>query len=371
MLVAEIRRKLADLEELDPEEGDVIEQLQILLKETKEDLLTSDVFGSLKYLPRIPYLQTLFNVIGERNPHAENFKQFIQELGGDIESLDFHFWPSFPTPMGLAGTTTEPDVQISNNKVLIFFEAKLHSGFGELQIERELAVGMEQSEGREFFLVLVTLSPLPPRLRSEGPRMTVTDYLNSIPVSPEISKDVANMLQSNSHRVLWISWHAIVSALDTGFLLHSDIEGVRKAETRLASDMIGDLKTLMQMRGIKPFNGFANIANQTDACEGVRAFPWLTIYRLLNFEGINVDAVPEMTTFTPMPEDVSFFVFPWRIKRTSLKRAFDFSSLVKEGPERDRFQRLLPWTEKKSINLPIIFKAYNYSESYLKLFPWR
>ena len=48
MLIAEIRRKLADLEDIDPEEGDVVEQLQILLKETKEDLLTSDVFGLLK-----------------------------------------------------------------------------------------------------------------------------------------------------------------------------------------------------------------------------------------------------------------------------------------------------------------------------------
>ena len=117
MLIAEIRRKLIALEDIDPEEGDVVEQLQTLLKETKEDLLTSDVFGSLKYLPRIPYLQTLLNTIGDRNPHAESFKQCIQKVGGDIESFDFHFWPSFPTPMGLTGTTTEPDIQISYHNI--------------------------------------------------------------------------------------------------------------------------------------------------------------------------------------------------------------------------------------------------------------
>lgn len=36
MLIAEIRRKLADLDELDPEEEDVVEQVRTLLKETKE-----------------------------------------------------------------------------------------------------------------------------------------------------------------------------------------------------------------------------------------------------------------------------------------------------------------------------------------------
>jgi len=353
LLIAEIRRKLADLEDIDPEEGDVVEQLQILLKETKEDLLTSDVFGLLKYLPRIPYLQTLLHVIGDRNPHAKSFKQCIQELGGDIESLDFHFWPSFPTPMGLTGTTTEPDVQISNDKVLIFFEAKLHSGFGELQIERELAVGMEQSEGREFFLVLVTPSSSPPRIRSQERRMKVTDHLHSISASSEISKNIVDILQDNSHRVLWISWHAIVSALDAAHLLHSNIEGVRYAETRLVSDMLEDLKTLMQMRGIAPFNGFAKIANQTDVCEGVRAFPWLTIYSLARFEGLNVDTVPEMATVSLMPEDVCSFVFPWIAKRTAPKRAFDLFKLVKDAPERDGLQRLFPWKEKVQSIFPL------------------
>jgi len=35
MLIGEIRRKLADLEELDPDEEDVVEQVRTLLKETK------------------------------------------------------------------------------------------------------------------------------------------------------------------------------------------------------------------------------------------------------------------------------------------------------------------------------------------------
>lgn len=371
MLIAEIRRKLIALEDIDPEEGDVVEQLQTLLKETKEDLLTSDVFGSLKYLPRIPYLQTLLNIIGDSNPHAKSFKQCIQKLSDDIESFNFHFWPSFPTPMGLTGTTTEPDVQISNDKVLVFFEAKLHSGFGELQIERELAVGIEQSKGRDFFLVLVTPTSSPPHIRSGKRRMKVPDYLNSISVSTGISKNIADILRRNSHRVLWISWHAIISALDAAYLLHPNIEGVRYAETRLVSDMIEDLKILMQMRGITPFNGFANIANQNDVCERVKAFPWLTIYRLLHVEGLNVDTVPEIANLTPMPKNMSFFVFPWVAKRKAPIKAFDLAKLVKDAPERDGLQRLFPWKERKSINLSNIANTCNYSESYLKLFPWR
>ena len=58
VLIAEIRRKLLDLETLAPDEL-TPQRIKDLLRETKEDLLTADVFGALKYLPRDPYLSSV------------------------------------------------------------------------------------------------------------------------------------------------------------------------------------------------------------------------------------------------------------------------------------------------------------------------
>ena len=224
MLIAEIRRKLIDLEDLDPEEGDVLAQLRTMLKETREDLLTSDVFGSLKYLPRNPYLNVVLNAIAERNPHSVHFKKVIEKLGSKVESFNFHFWPSYPTPTGFSATRTEPDVQISDSEILIFIEAKLHSTFGELQIERELSVGLEQSKSREFFLILVTLSTTVPSISVEGHRLNVLDYLKNLSQSSKIPEHIANQFKSNFDRVLYISWHAVLSALYTANSQHKSSE---------------------------------------------------------------------------------------------------------------------------------------------------
>jgi len=68
MLIAEIRRKLASLDELDADDPESLDQLRGLLRESQEDLLTADVFGALKYLPRRPYLETMLATLVERNP---------------------------------------------------------------------------------------------------------------------------------------------------------------------------------------------------------------------------------------------------------------------------------------------------------------
>ncbi len=49
MLIAEIRRKLPSIEDIDANGPDAMAQIRGLLRETKEDLLTADVFGVLKY----------------------------------------------------------------------------------------------------------------------------------------------------------------------------------------------------------------------------------------------------------------------------------------------------------------------------------
>jgi hypothetical protein len=153
MLIAELRGKLFKIEELDPEDPKSIVNLRGLLKETKEDLLTADVFGALKYLPRVPYLESVLIEIANRNRDSIAYKKVLPKLIGEIHQLKFKFWPTFPTPPIFhtpedeKSGSTEPDVEISGPRTLILFESKLHSAFGEHQVERELAVAMEQEYG--------------------------------------------------------------------------------------------------------------------------------------------------------------------------------------------------------------------------------
>lgn len=301
MLIAEIRRKLADLGDIDPEDIHAVDQIRSILRETKEDLLTSDVFGALKYLPRVPYLEAILHSIVRRNPDAIEFKKCVWESALDIESLKFSFWPSYATPVGLPGSSTEPDVQLYGSNILVFFEAKLHSGFGELQIERELAVGLKESGNREFFLVVVTLGIFPPRIRYHGVSLKISEYIRALSPTPEISKSILDQLSDNADRILWISWHSIISALNNA-QQHRNMVGIPSAETKRAWDIIGDLNELMLMRGIQPFNGFSHIVKQSPTLKINKILlPGLPAPTVLA-KSLKLDSLPGLRGLKPLPE---------------------------------------------------------------------
>jgi len=371
LLIAEIRRKLIDLEDLDPEEGDVLTQLRTILKETKEDLLTSDVFGVLKYLPRNPYFNAVLNAIVERNPHSVLFKKLVDKLGSKAESFNFRFWPSYPTPTGFSSTITEPDVQISGSDILIFIEAKLHSTFGELQIERELAVGLEQSKSREFFLILVTLSTTVPSISVEGHRLNVLDYLKNLLPSSKIPEHIAHQLNSNFERVLYISWHAVVSAMYTANNQHKSSEGISSEEIRRCTDLIEDLKQLMLMRGIQPFNGFSSIVRKK-AKQYIKLpiFFGIQTYQPSLFDGIDWNNIFWLNKFLP-PKKREHYIFHQtkehktgtiNFSRMLLKRRFEFDQI-----------KVLPWASTKDGPLDFIniIGKYKNEVNSIVLFEWR
>ncbi len=340
MLIAEIRRKLADLEDVDPEEGDVVQRLRAILRETKEDLLTADVFGVLKYLPRVPYLQSFLQAIADRNPDCIEFGKSIQTDGRAIEFCDFKFWPSYPTPKGMPGSTTEPDVQISTPNLLMFFEAKLNSGFGQHQIERELTAGLDQAGKKEFFLVLVTPSILPPRMSFEGRRLRLRDYLNSASATPEISENVANRIKANRYRVLWITWHAIVAALNSAYINHriSAVEG--SDETLRVGDMIGDLNELMEMRGLRPFRGFSGIL-KTDTSSWCRMCLVPGVSPIRRYRGIELSAVIKQFSYT-------INVSKWLPFRSPDKdEKLNLSEIVGRQDLAGKLDQLFPWGTKQ------------------------
>ncbi|NNF44127.1 MAG: hypothetical protein HKN62_14000 [Phycisphaerales bacterium] len=254
MLIAEIRRKLSNLETLQPSEL-TADQLRSLLRETKEDLLTADVFGGLKYLPRTPYLTGFLEEIASSNPTATSFHQHVDELKAGLDDLQFVFWPSYATPAGINGAMTEPDVALIGDDALLLIEAKLYSGFGALQVERELAVAIAEARDRPFHVVLVTRHLAPPRFRLNNNRFVFSDYIRSVQPSAEIAPYLLSRLQQHADRVLWIGWHRIARSLERAARRHEAVRGNTDPEVRRSSELLSDLLELMDMRGIRPFRG--------------------------------------------------------------------------------------------------------------------
>lgn len=263
MLIAEIRRKLLDVDDLGEDDGGVTDQVRQLLASTKEDLLTADVFGALKYLPRHPYLTNVLGTIAARNGQSKTFARWLEGLAIEADHLKFSFWPTYPNPAGLDGYRTEPDVEIANSRSLLFFEAKLYSGFGLGQIERQLLIGLEQARGREFFLVLVTPGTRPPRIRSPIGRLRVHDYLRRLSELKTIPRGLADQAAANAERVVWISWQTITGTLQkTRRISHTDNNAGEF--DRCIGDIVDDLSALMAMRQLQPFHGLAQNVTVTE-----------------------------------------------------------------------------------------------------------
>lgn len=254
VLIAELRRKLLDIESIDPNAPDALWRVRHLLQETKEDLLTADVFGALKYLPRRPYLESVFRMAAGRAPESR-LAADLPALLDDLGRMRFEFWPVYSNPVGLAGFTTEPDVEFGGPNTLIFFEAKLHSGFGTLQVARELAVGLEQAGDRGFYLVLVTPHLSPRGFKAGGRRVDFESYVRFHADQGDIAPELTRRLLAAADRIVWISWADIIIALKEGLERPSQHHVAGSDAHARAADLIGDLEELALMRGIRPYRG--------------------------------------------------------------------------------------------------------------------
>jgi len=250
VLVAELRRKLPELDDIDPRATDAVAQVRQLLKESKEDLLTADVFGVLKYLPTRPYMEAILRAIALRNPEASAYSRHLPVLLGDVDNSTFSFWPTFRTPDGLSGGSTEPDIVIETPSTFIVVEAKLGSGFGDQQVERELAIVMERAGNREGFLLLVTTSCAPhfgPRRR----RLTLAQHLDNCMQLGLLPYELGTRLKGAAERVLWFDWVGILRELKNG--ISSDAE--HQSSGFKTTELIRDLLAVAALRGIRVFEG--------------------------------------------------------------------------------------------------------------------
>lgn len=289
MLIAEIRRKLLDLDDIDPRATDALEQVRRLINESEEDLLTADVFGVLKYLPRSPYLGAVVKAIARLNPSATEYRDHLGTLLNSLLETQFRFWPPYSTPAGISDGGTEPDVELSSRLTFMLVEAKLRSGFGALQVERELAVALTQSAGREAFVLLVTPSSIPPSFSHNDKRRDFANHLLATIQDGALSEEAATLLKPNARRVPWISWDAILVAIKQAHRDHCRLDGETDAVAR-CGEMVADLEVLLGQRGIRPFHGIDQSVSAHDYPTKTRLLLWAS--------GIPAD--PARSVFVPI-----------------------------------------------------------------------
>jgi len=184
--------------------------------EEAEDILTSNVFGFLKYTDRQIYLKAFF------------LELELQLTPRALEDADFQFWPTYPDG-------TEPDVVIIAGKYYILVEAKKNANFGtsseenKKQLYREYIEGSKAASdlGKEFILLTIT-----------------SDYsfkLSKFQETPEI-------VSLSCFR--WTSWQKFAS------LLERILEKNAEVPNRLFAT---DLLALLERKNLREFRSFHNL----------------------------------------------------------------------------------------------------------------
>lgn len=291
MLVAEIRRKLGDLEGIDVS--------------AKEDLLTADVFGTIKYLPRTPHLHCVLEGIAQQNrQRSPKFEEFVRSMEFNEDAFQFRFWPTYPTPSSLPGSITEPDVELIAPGARIFFEAKLRSDFEPSQIARQMLIGLRQHPAR-FFLVLVTAGVKPPCIRWDKRRLELPDYLAAVCTDLGLPESDQELLRSNRDRILWISWRSLAGFLETA---QRRLHQAHPSVQRSSADLVADLRLLLTMRGLGPFIGVGRMAR-------IVSMPWSVLAKLPSlarrkFEGICDRRLPSLARLSQSWEATKLFCCP-------------------------------------------------------------
>jgi len=219
------------------------------LTSASEDLLTSSIFGPMRYLPGsellIPVLQKARNI-------------FDKNLSiNDSDDPIVNFWPRYDN--------CEPDIEIKFNKHLIFVEAKFLSGkSGDYDVEesvsnyeKEKAASNDQlirefidlkiqSRDRDYSLIYLTAHRAFPEEDIDG-SLEAADHLENV-LSSEFKENV-----------FWLSWLDIWDYLNN----------TRNTFNKYSQIISNDIRKHLERLGLKHFTGFSfeenEMVNQLDA----------------------------------------------------------------------------------------------------------
>lgn len=164
------------------------------LSENMEDLLTSHVFGNLRYIPDEKGLNPILSM-------ATNSEGHFLKLSGAKE-WEYSFWPSFKH--------SQPDIYLENDKYKVVVEVKFHSGkSGVYEGEDRLS---EEDEDYAYRDQLTReWMDLMERDKSKIPVLIylTKDFLFPEDAFKQALNELSECKEKFKHNAYWLSWSKI------------------------------------------------------------------------------------------------------------------------------------------------------------------
>ncbi len=219
------------------------------LSERMEDLLTSDVFGCMRYLPArkalIPFLQT-----------ACSFHGNILAIQGEVVKVHYSFWPWLKLSDRIP---CEPDVvvgleTVENQLHLVLIESKYYSGLSSEEDER--AEPNDQLARELDNLDVVSCANLGWRTHSEIIARSLLFVTQNMGIPKDIlvqSLDEYDRKRNKHGDIYWTSWRFLPS------ILEENLEKESVAENKaVMADMLSLLlrKDLIMFSGMEPITEY-------------------------------------------------------------------------------------------------------------------
>lgn len=198
-MIAEIKNKLPDFE-------------------NKEDKLTGDFFGCMRYMPYTHGLKPILDKYAKSDA-GNDFASILHGIESD--SFEFTFWKK-EYPHG------EIDAYMEIGNVAIGIEVKLNSSLGDHQLLRESRMICEWTKGRDMKKLLLFVAK-----RND--------------TSSAYKEDQEKIHRLGVH-LGHICWEDILLGLEYEYSSSSDVYEKR---------IFRDLTELLMHKGISNFNGFA------------------------------------------------------------------------------------------------------------------
>lgn len=222
------------------------------LSERMEDLLTSDIFGCIRYLPAekalIPFLNT-----------ANSFHGNTLTIPGEIFRVHWSFWPWLKLADRIP---CEPDVVLGleteeNRLHLILVEAKYYSGLSSEEDERAEPNDQLARELDNLDAVSCTVLGWKPILEISSRTLLFVTQDMGIP-RDLLAKSLAEYTRKRNKEgdIYWASWRSLPLILERSLQKENNPEHAAVLE-----DMLTLLlrKELIMFPGIKPITGSFHI----------------------------------------------------------------------------------------------------------------
>lgn len=251
MTIAEIHGKIADT--------------GTNLSERMEDLLTSDIFGCMRYIPAekvlIPFLNT-----------ARSFRGNSFATRGKISKVHYSFWPWLKSSGRIP---CEPDIvlglQEEDNCIhLVLVEAKYYSGLSSEEDEREEP--NDQLARQLDNLDVISLATLGwnPQLDITSRRLLFITQHMGIP-RDLLAQSLAEYTRKRNRDgdIFWTSWRFLPSILEKSLELETISESIA---------VLKDMLSLLIRKGLVMFQGIKAVMHHFDLPDfyhfAVKGYVW-------------------------------------------------------------------------------------------------